>query len=133
MSKFSIFVHPDAESDLEGIFTDEPSTADRIVVLLDELEGSQNLLDRLSQAGYGSQSLGFNVDCWKEQAYHKNRNLWRLKVWDEYVLLGYRIIYAFIPLKNVYHVLGIVKRDFNYDAQHEISKRIFRAYEDLSG
>jgi hypothetical protein len=40
-------------------------------------------------------------------------------------------VYAFIPGEQRHHVLGILPRDFNYEADHELTKRILTAYENL--
>jgi len=128
----SLFVHEDAEADLERLWEEAPEAAARIVVLLEELEGNQDLLDRLTQQDFGAYHLAeFHVTKWFEQ-WKKDKNLWRLKVWSlQDKALQYRVVYAFLPRKLHYHVLGIVPREFNYDASHEITRRILRAYEGL--
>lgn len=45
--------------------------------------------------------------------------------------LRYRIVYAYEPKSLQYHVLAIVHRDFDYKTDHEITKRILKAYNDL--
>ena len=127
-----LFVHVDAETDLENLWVVAPSAAARISVLLEELEGDQDLLDRLTQHDYGNyRSADFHVSKWLDQ-WNKGKDLWRLKVWDlEEKGLKYRVVYAFLPRKSQYHVLGIVSRDFDYDPRHELSRRIIAAYENL--
>lgn len=127
-----LFVHDDAEDDLNALWDEAPEIAARITVLLEELEGNQDLLDRLTQHDFGAYgSRDFHVSKWVEQ-WRKGKDLWRLKVWDlEKSGVRYRIVYAFVPGKGQYHVLGIVPRDFNYEADHELSRRIFAAYENL--
>ena len=129
---FRLFVHDDADDDLEALWGADEEAAARIVVLLEELEASQDLLDRLTQHDFGSyQTADFQVSKWVEQ-WKKGKDLWRLKVWDlEDRKLRYRIVYAFLPNKSHYHVLGIVPRDFNYEADHPLTRRILAAYEDL--
>ena len=127
-----LFLHENAESDLEDLWDQAPQAAARITVLLEELEGNQDLLDRLSQHDFGASRLAdFHVSKWVEQ-WKRGKNVWRLKVWDlENEGMRYRIVYAFVPGKGHYHVLGIVPREFNYDAGHHISRRILAAYEVL--
>ena len=127
-----LFVHLDAKSDLEKLWGETPTAAARIGVLLEELDGNQDLLDRLSQHDFGNyQTAKFHVSKWVEQ-WNKGKNLWRLKVWDlEDKGLQYRIVYAFLPIKSQYHVLGIVPRKFDYDSRHELTRRIIAAYENL--
>lgn len=129
---FRLFVHADAEADLERLWDDEPVAAARIAALLEELEGNQDLLDRLTQHDFGSQpSADFHVSKW--QAFWKQRkDLWRLKIWAlERRNCRYRVVYAFIPGKAHYYVLGIAPRTFNYEPTHELTQRILRAYEAL--
>lgn len=128
----ALFVHDDAMADLETLWETEPQVAGRILALLEQLEGDPDLLDRLTQHDYGAyHSADFHVSKWHEQ-WRKGRDLWRLKVWDlEESGLRYRVIYAFEPGKLHYHVLAIVPREFNYDANHPISRRILHAYEAL--
>ncbi|MBV2234497.1 MAG: hypothetical protein KUL75_03020 [Sterolibacterium sp.] len=127
-----LFIHNDAEDDLERLWDSEPAAAAQVAVLLEELEGNPDLLDRLTQQDFGAYGLeDFHVSKWKEQQ-RKGRNLWRLKIWDlEDKGIRYRIVYAFMPRQQDYSVLGIVPREFDYDASHEITRRIVAAYENL--
>jgi len=129
---FYLFIHVDAEDDLERLWEEEPNAAARIGALLEELEGNQDLLDRLTQHDFGNyRTADFHVSKWLDQ-WNKGRDLWRLKVWDlEDKGLQYRVVYAFMPGKSQYHVLGIVSREFDYDPHHELSRRIIAAYENL--
>lgn len=127
-----LFIHNDAEDDLERLWESEPVAAAQVAVLLEELEGNPDLLDRLTQQDFGAYGLeDFHVSEWKEQQ-RKGRNLWRLKIWDlEDKGIRYRIVYAFMPRQQDYSVLGIVPREFDYDASHELTRRIVAAYENL--
>lgn len=129
---YHLFIHDDAEDDLEQLFDDDSETAARIVALLQELEGSQDLLDRLTKRHFGAyQTEDFHVDEWVDQQ-RRGRNIWRIKIWDlEDKGIRYRIVYAFVPNKHHYHVLAIAPRGFDYDAKDPISQRIITAYEDL--
>lgn len=126
-----LFVHIDAEDDLERLWVRAPDAAARIAAILEELAGNQDLLDRLTQHDFGSyHTADFQVSKWSEQ-WKNGKNLWRLKVWDlEDQGLQYRVVYAFLPSKSQYHVLGIVPRSFNYESGNELTQRILRAYED---
>ena len=130
---FRLFVHNDAEDDLEALGESEPDAAARILVLLEELEVNQDLLDRLTQHDFGKDRWGdeFHVSKWVEQ-WRKGNDIWRLKIWDlENKGLQYRIIYAFIPHKRHYHVLAIAPRNFDYDPGHPLAQRIIDAYQEL--
>lgn len=128
----ALFVHDNAKADLRALRDSEPQAAGRILALLEQLEGDADLLDRLTQHDYGTHhSADFHVSKWQAQ-WRKKRNLWRLKVWDlEKKGIRHRIVYAFEPQKQHYHVLAIAPREFNYDENHPIGKRILRAYEEL--
>jgi hypothetical protein len=128
----ALYVHHDATADLRALRDREPQAAGRILALLAQLEADPDLLDRLTQHDYGAyRSADFHVSKWQAQ-WRQGRDLWRLKVWDlEDKGLRYRIVYAFEPRKQHYHVLAIAPREFDYDASHPISQRILRAYQEL--
>ena len=128
----SLFVHKDAEADLEALWDESQEAAARLAVLLQELQTNRQLLDWLTQHDFGCYgSADFHVSKWFEH-WNKGKALWRLKVWDlENRGLKYRNVYAFVPMKQHYYVLAIAPRDFNYDANHWFTRRILSAYEDL--
>lgn len=129
---FRLFIHQDTEGDLETLWQSEPEVAARIAVLLEECEGNQDLLDRLTQHGFGAfGAANFHVSKWQEQ-WRKGNDLWRLKLWDlEDKGLRYRVVYAYVPQKQHYHVLAVAPRSFNYDSSHPLAQRILRAYQEL--
>lgn len=129
---YRLFIHDDAKADLEALWEKDAESAARIAVLLEECEGDQDLLDRLTQRDFGFQhTADIHVDMWVEQQ-RKGRNLWRLKIWDlEDKGVRYRIVYAFQALKNRYHVLAVAPREWNYDKSHPITQRIIAAWEQL--
>jgi hypothetical protein len=125
-------VHDDAQRDLDELWKADPSAAARLVVLLQELQGSQDLQDRLTQNGFGTEGRDkFNVRSIVSQV-HAGHNLWRLKEWQlERMGRQYRIIYAFIPTKRHHHILGIMPREIDYDRDHEFFRRVELAYDAL--
>ena len=127
-----LFIHNDAEADLEALWHTAPQAAARIAALLEELKGNADLLDRLTQHHFGHyRTAPFHVSKWVEQ-WNKGKDLWRLKVWDlEAKGLRQRVVYAFIPGMRRYYVLGIVPREFNYESSHPLSRRILAAYANL--
>lgn len=131
---YRLFIHGDAASDLERIWADDPVAAARITVLLEEIQGSQALLDRLTEHGFGSAPReSFNVSKWHRQ-WNQGRDLWRLKGWDlERIGVRYRAIYAYVPGKRHYHVLAVLPRGLvNYDDPEDpYTRRILRAYAGL--
>lgn len=129
---YYLFVHDDATTDLVAIRETDKQTAASILIQLQELKSNQDLMDRLTQHNYGAdETADFHVSRFVEQ-WNQGKNLWRLKYWNlGFETKHYRIVYAFIPSKHHYHVLGVLPRYFNYNANHELTKRIINAYEDL--
>lgn len=127
-----LIIHPDAEGDLERIWRLDRWSASRLIARLQEFEGDENLLDSLSQNFFHREHPGqVEVQYWIEVR-NSGRNVFRLKVWDtNNALLPYRVIYAYKPENCEYHVLAIAPRDWNYDIEHKLSKRIFQAYDEL--
>jgi hypothetical protein len=128
-----LFLHEDAEADLDELWNSEPRVAAKIEVFLEELRGSQDLLDRITQHDFGTSPRHhpFHVSMWQQQQ-RLGRNLWRLKLWElEANGKKYRLIYAFIPLKQHHYILGIMPRkngDFDYDERDPRTQRIVEAY-----
>ena len=127
-----LFIHRDAVADLVALRAVDGRSAARILALLETLKDDPDLLDRLTQHEYGRGRVAeIHVSRWIEQ-WNKGRNLWRLKIWDlEGKGVRQRIVYAFEPTTGKHHVLGVVPREFNYDSDHPLSRRIFAAYDDL--
>lgn len=128
---YSIEIHDDAWADLEALWAD-PRTeeaAAAIDVLLQEIECDQDLLDALTAHDYGAnKTKRFHVSKWVEY-WRNGANIWRLKIWElEKVRLNYRIIYAYEIKEQKYHVLAVVPREFDYDTEHPISRRIMAVY-----
>lgn len=128
----ALFIHDDAKRDLLDLHESEPIVSGKLLALFEQLQGDPDLLDRLTQHDYGAYHTGdFHVSKWQEQ-WRQGKDLWRLKVWDlEDDGLRHRVIYAFQPRHQHYHVLGIVPREFDYDSSHPLAKRILAAYEEL--
>lgn len=131
---YRLFIHSDAELDLEALWDTEPIAAARIAVLLDGVRADQDLMDRLTQHDYGAHATApFHVSKWQTQ-WKRGKDLWRLKDWDlEAQRLQYRVPYAYMRGKQHYHVLGVLHRSkVNYDdPDHPITRRILRAYDGL--
>lgn len=129
---YRLYVHRDAVGDLNRLWQTSETAAARIVVLLEELQGNQDLLDRLTQHDFGvDRSETFHVSKWFEH-WNKGKDLWRLKLWDlEAAELRYRVVYAYAPGIRQYNVLAIAPRSFGYEKNHPLTRRILRAYANL--
>lgn len=129
---YELFLHDDAERDLEDLWRTDPTAAAEIQVLLEQIQADQYLLESLTIHDFGSAHRDrFHVSKWVSQ-WKQRRDLWRLKLWSlEDQGIRYRIVYAYIPGTRKYYVLGIVHRTFNYDESSPYTKRILDAYRDL--
>lgn len=129
---FPLYVHDDAQNDIDELWETEPDAAAGILVVLQELQGNEQLRDGLLEHRFGSNhSADFEVQKWVEQ-WQQKRDLWRLKVWAlEDIGIRYRVIYAYSIRRKSYHVLAVVHRDFDYAEDHPVSQRVLRAYRDL--
>lgn len=133
-SSYSIAVHEDAAHDIEEIYSVNEDAAADIEVFLEEAKLNQKTLDSLTINKYVTdEALPYPYDV-KEliELKKKKLNIWRVRL----LLLNsaarnYRIIYAFNPPEMRYYVLGVVHRNFDYDINHEITKRIITAYDNL--
>lgn len=135
MLKLSI--HADAQRDLNEIGARSAADAADLIVFLQELAGDQRLLSRLNEHGYSVRDVddwvaSIDVQRWQDQ-WGRGRNLWRLKCWElEDDGVKYRIVYAFHPQTQSYHVLGVFHRSaFNYEPTNPLTHRMLRAYSDL--
>jgi len=131
---YSLVVHTDAEDDLEELWRTAEDVAAAISVLLDELQGSQELLDALTVHDFGARgSEDFHVSK-VSKFWDNGKDIWRIKIWDlEEQGLRYRVIYAYERGKKRYYVLGILPRATAYDSNDPRIRRILSAYEDLFG
>lgn len=121
-------LHPSAKDiDIAGLWASEPIVAAKVVATLELIRADQSLLDSLTDHGFGNdQTEAIQVSKWQE-FWNQNIDLWRFKIWDlEKCGLQYRVIYFYHVREHCYYVLAVVHRDFNYDPQHPITKRILR-------
>lgn len=132
-----LILHTDALADLDHLWEIDPDSAAELEALLDEVRGSQDLMDRLTQHDFGAVPTRrnfFNTKMWVDQQKQDN-NLWRIKFWElEELGIQYRIIYAFFPVSKQHHVLGIMprkNRDFDYNRNDPRTIRMLKAYEEL--
>lgn len=128
----SLTVHPDARRDLLEIGKTDKVAAAGIIALLQQLKADPDLMDRLTQQGYGAhQTADFEVQKFLA-LYRQGKNMWRLKIWPlEDRPIKYRIVYAFLPRQREHVVLGVVPRSFNYDSSNPLTMRMVDAYQNL--
>lgn len=108
--------------------------AQRIMALLQEIKGSQSELRDLTTDHFYTDDyeVGKYLEFWNAGA-----DLWKMKIfefndrrnaWD---LIPYRVLYAYDVRDSTFRVLGILPRSFNYDKDHELTKRILASYSEL--
>lgn len=127
-----LLIHKHAEADLEGLWIEAPAAAARLTVLLEQIAADPDITDRLTQHDFGAAGTAdFHVSKWVEHWY-KGKDLWRIKCWDlERQHLRYRVVYAYVPGEQAYYVLAVCPRDWDYAADHELTKRILGDYAKL--
>jgi len=130
---YSLVIHEDAEADLKRIYEEDEDAGADIEVFLDEAKSNQRTLDNLTRRNYVEYGeWPFDVKEW-EKAKRLKYILWRIRLlWLSGTAARYRVVYAFHPVEYRYYILGIVNRDFNYEPQHERSKKIFALYDALN-
>jgi hypothetical protein len=131
---YKLLIHDDAREELEELWRTVPRVAARITALLQEIQGSQELLDALTVHDFGAQGLqSFHVSK-ISKFWYSGLDIWRFKVWDlEEQRLKFRVVYAYEAKSQRYYVLGILPRAIAYDTNDPRVKRILKAYEDLVG
>lgn len=134
---YELIVGDDASDDLEEILAVNAPAAYRLAVFLQELEADQKLLEKLSWDQYGGKphepEKGATFSVSKVYSlYRKGKNIWRLRDFElSREGFEYRIIYAYIPSKDLYFVLAVVERAFDYDQSHPVTQRVLDAYQKL--
>lgn len=131
--RYQLILSNEASAELDALWENDFDAAALIEAIFDELEADQSLLDSLTDHGFiRRDDPSYDVNKWVE-LWRRGINLWRLKPFDcDGRSLPYRVIYAYVPTKRRYVVLGIVPRDFDtYDSNNERGKRILAAYAEL--
>ena len=121
-----------AKLDLDRLYDEDEDAAAEIETALDEISNDQRLLERLTTKKFRSPDTpDFDVDRF-EELWQQGLNLFRLKFWDwEGGLLPYRVLYAYDPRNDIYHVLAVVHRDHAYNTKHPTVQRVVSQYHEL--
>ncbi len=135
-TKFGIIsplsLHPDAADDLRGLMVIDQAQAGKIAAFLQQAKNDPKIVATLLDHDFGETGREpYHVSKWLE-FWNTGFNLWRVKLWSfPKGSLSYRIVYAYQPSTQHYHVLAIVHRDFDYQPDHAITQRILIAYRSL--
>jgi hypothetical protein len=130
---YRLFISDEAREDLDAIWQVDPAAAAAIKVLLDELRGSQALLNDLTTHGLEVELPAgrFDIKKWHKQQ-RRGRNLFRIRAWrPNGAAINYRIVYVLELGTRRYYVLGIHRRNvLNYDDENSHAvQRILAAYD----
>ena len=128
-----LFLHPHAIDDLKALHATKPSVADEIRALLQEIKADPNLMEALTDHGFGTNRVEpFNVSKWLKY-WRQGQDLWRLKFWDlEDAGLAYRVIYCYMPDELAFYVLAVAHRSHvDYDNENDLTRRVIADYEEL--
>jgi len=137
---YSLFIEPAAEDDLNELWNSssakDKEAADLIAVTLEEIEADKDFLDRMfrrNETRIGSLSTADADQL--QKFWWAGKNIHRLKIWDipkkGGALLPWRVIYAYDSEYSAYYVLGIIRRETNYDEHDAKIQRILNDYDAL--
>ena len=131
---YRLEISEDAVDDLRQVYLKSNASGAVIEAILEELEaGNQGLLEILLEHGsVRREQPSFDIQKWVV-LWDAGFELWRLKPFVRPLTPSqFRVIYAYVPSKRLYVVLGIVPRSFGYDPTNALSVRILRAYAELA-
>lgn len=119
-----------AQDELDRLWDIDEDAAAEIYEWLDRFDQDQKLLDTLTVHDYGAFGTAkpYHVSKWQE-LWIAGKDIWRLKFWG--LSRQYRTVYAFQPRTLRYTVLGVPPRDFGYNVDHPISRRMIGDYDNL--
>ena len=125
-------LHPDAASDLRGLMVSDPDAAGKVLAFLEQAKRDPQIIASLLDQDFGdTRREPYHVSKWLK-FWNTGFNLWRVKLWTfPKGSLRYRVVYAYQPSTQHYHVLAIVDRDFDYDPSHAVTQRIIVAYRSI--
>jgi hypothetical protein len=134
---YKLTIHIDAKNDLlemSRLNAKERTYAARIATLLQEVKDTPELLRELATHDFSTDDIevGKYLQFWNNGV-----DLWKIKMFDfdslhnKWNSIPYRVLYAYDMECHTFRVLGVVHRSFNYDANHELTKRILSTYDSL--
>lgn len=122
---------PEAEADLEKLWSSDNAAAADLTVLVEELRDNQVTL----AAMHVHQRMEGRVHISRLLEMRARRlDLWRLKVYeldDPKQIVPYRIVYAYDNANKIYYIIAYMHRSVDYERDPEFSRRIQNAYKNL--
>lgn len=134
---FKLILHKPAADDLRDMAAaggNAQQCAARILAFIQELKGRQDWLNQLLTRNFRNET--FNVDKYVE-FWDAGLDLWRFALFEVDFTkqtkwqMPYRILYGYDQPCTTFRILGVVSRDFDYDSNHEFTKRVCRTYDEL--
>ncbi|GEO80709.1 type II toxin-antitoxin system RelE/ParE family toxin [Pararhodospirillum oryzae] len=128
---YSLAITEEAWAELDTLWeADEVAAAD-LTILLEEIHDDLDLLEAM--AIHRRQEGRYEVSRFLH-LYAEGKDVWRLKIFSlerDREPFPYRIIYALDGRDHVYHVLGFMRRDQNYEQDQDFTQRIRERYRRL--
>ena len=126
----SLYYELDAEAELDALWKSDEDAAALIEELLWQFEESPALLDELcKEKRHVTHAPSFEVKRFQHM-WQRGYTVYTLKIWpDGGSAISYRVLYAHHPQKDAYHVLAVMQRDLDYDADKALIDRIIAACE----
>lgn len=133
---YNLIIELEAKDDIRTLLAtghQNRQCATRILAFLEQLKADQKLLSSLLDHGFDNKD--FNVS--RIESIWQSRDVWRLKIfeWDlsknKKYTIPYRIIYAYDLKLLTFRILAVAHRSFNYEANHPITQRVIRTYDNL--
>jgi hypothetical protein len=131
--RYQLIFDAEAIEELERLWEEDPECASDLEAIFDELEADQSMLDALLEHGHVHRDEpAYNVSKW-QAVWRRGCDLWRLKPLDDAGRARpVRVLYAYLPDRRCFVVLGIVPRDSNtYDPDDERNQRLLARYREL--
>lgn len=134
---FNLILQKPAAEDLKVMIAaggEARQCAAKILSFVEELKGRQDWLGQLLTRKF--QNAEFNVDKYV-QFWDAGLDMWRLALFEfdfarhKKWQMPYRILYGYDQPCRTFRILGVVSREFDYDPDHEFTKRVCRTYDDL--
>ncbi len=124
-------IHPNAADDIRDIKAGDPSSAAKIMTLIQELKNDEELQEKLLE--HHTTAQNDTIDIMQVVSQREN-NLGRIKFIDlPHPVAKYRIFYAFNPIsqynnRQSFSIMAVtIRSDDTYEPSNEIIQRINKA------
>lgn len=121
-----------SEDELDQLWLSDEGSAALIEELLWQFEENDDLLEFLCQEERHARHVpDFEVKRFQSM-WRSGYTVYILKIWPEAGrAIHHRVLYAHHPQKNSYHVLKIMQRDLNYEADKELIYTLITACKEI--